>query len=231
MTPNVLGGGVHNHVDAVVLELDEVGGTEGVVDHYRDTVLVGDGGDALNVRDVDTGVTDGLEEDGLGLVVDGLLEGIEVLRVDEVRLDGKLALQTVVEEGVRTTVQRGERDDLIPRAGKVLDGVENRRHAGRGGEGANPTLQSGHALLKSVSGRVRDAGVDVAGDSEVEHVGAIGGVVKDVAGGLVDGDGTRLGAVDHLTSVDLKGIETVVRFGHEWCSFLGEERCLLLVDK
>jgi hypothetical protein len=48
-------------------------------------------------------------------------------------------------------------------------------------------------FLEHVLGRVHDAGVDVAGDLEVEEVGAVLGAVEGVGSRLVDRDGDRLG--------------------------------------
>jgi hypothetical protein len=60
-------------------------------------------------------------------------------------------------------------------------------------------FQFGHALFQHVGGRVHDARVDVAGDLEVEQVGAVPRVVEGVGCGLVDrhrdGLGGRVGTV------------------------------------
>jgi hypothetical protein len=60
-------------------------------------------------------------------------------------------------------------------------------------------FQFRHALFQHVGGRVHDPRVDVAGDLEVEQVGAVLGVVEGVGCGLVDrhrdGLGGRVGTV------------------------------------
>ena len=51
-----------------------VRGGEGVVHDHRQVVLVGDGGDGLEVGQVGVRVAEGLEVDELGVLLDGVLE-------------------------------------------------------------------------------------------------------------------------------------------------------------
>ena len=78
-----LGGGFHNDVGAVLQRAEQVRGGEGVVHDHRQVVLVGDGGDGLEVGQVGVRVAEGLEVDELGVLLDGVLELLRVLGGDE----------------------------------------------------------------------------------------------------------------------------------------------------
>ena len=66
MAADELGGGFHNDVGAVLQRAEQVRGGEGVVHDHRQVVLVGDGGDGLEVGQVGVRVAEGLEVDELG---------------------------------------------------------------------------------------------------------------------------------------------------------------------
>ena len=178
---------------------------EGVVDDDRHAVLVGDGGDAFEVRHVQARVADRLEVDGLGLAVDRLLELVQLGAVDEAEVDAVLG-QRVLEEVVRAAVQRGAGDDVVAGAGQIEDRERLGRLAGRHAERPDATLEGGDALLEDVGGRVHDPGVDVAELLQPEEPGGVVGVVEDVARRGVDRDGAGLGrGVDALAGVDGEG--------------------------
>ena len=56
MAADELGGGFHNDVGAVLQRAEQVRGGEGVVHDHRQVVLVGDGGDGLEVGQVGVGL-------------------------------------------------------------------------------------------------------------------------------------------------------------------------------
>ena len=65
--------------------------------------------------------------------------------------------------------------------------------AARGGDRAGATLERGDALLEHGHGRIRKAGVDVAGLLHVEQGRRGVGVREDERGRLVDRNGARTG--------------------------------------
>ena len=78
-----LGGRVDHDVCAVLDGADQVRGAEGVVDDQRQAVLVGNGGDGINVGDIAVGVAQGLQIDGLGVGLDGVLHFGQIVSVDK----------------------------------------------------------------------------------------------------------------------------------------------------
>ena len=62
---------------------DQVGGAEGVVDDQGQAMLVGNGGDGVNIGDVGVGVAQGFQIDGLGIGQDGSFHLGKVMGVHE----------------------------------------------------------------------------------------------------------------------------------------------------
>ena len=82
----------------------QVRGREGVVDEQRQSVLVRDGRDRLDVEHVAAGVADRLREKRLGVVADRGLPCAQVVGIDPRQLDTQLA-QHVLELVDRAAVQ------------------------------------------------------------------------------------------------------------------------------
>ena len=83
MAADELGGRVDHDVCAVLDGADQVRGAEGVVDDQRQAVLVGNGGNGINVGDIAVGVAQGLQIDGLGVGLDGVLHLGQIVSVDK----------------------------------------------------------------------------------------------------------------------------------------------------
>ena len=65
MAADELGGRLHHDVRAVLQRTEQIRRGEGVVDDHRQMVLMGDGGDGFEVRQVGVRVAEGLEIDEL----------------------------------------------------------------------------------------------------------------------------------------------------------------------
>lgn len=95
--------------------------TEGVVDNERDATGVADLGDLLKIRDVVARVSDGLDVDGLGLLVDGGSDILRLVTVDELGLDSQ-AREHDLELVVGTAIEVGGGDDVVAGVGKGSNG-------------------------------------------------------------------------------------------------------------
>ena len=183
---------VDDEVRAVVQRAQQRRRREGRVDDEREVVLLRDGRVALDVRDVEGRVADGLDEDQARLLVDRGLHGGEVVHRGEVHLDAGVRQDRVeLREGASIEVVR--RDDLVAGLRDVRDGEEDRRRAGGERLGRRAALECREALGEDVVRRVHEAGVDVAQLAKAEEVGAVLRVAEVVGGGAVHGDGARVG--------------------------------------
>src|SRR5262249_6599760 len=143
---------------------------------------------------------------------------------DERGVDAE-APQRDVEEGAGAAVEPGAGHEVVAGAGQAREREELGRLPARGGDGAEPALEAGHARLEGGDGGVGDAAVDVPVLLEGEERGGFGGVFEDETRRLVDGHGARPGgwigrpsgvdgasskAVLLLHGVETRGVKRVV---------------------
>lgn len=123
---------------------------------YNDgnALLVRDLGNGLKVGHVVLGVSNALDVDGLGLVVDGGGDVLDAVAVDELGVDAE-AGQEHLELVVGAAVQKRGGDDVVASVGEGVDGDELGGLAGGGGQGRDTTLERGDALLEDVDRRLR----------------------------------------------------------------------------
>ena len=69
---------------------EQIRGAKGVIDDDRKTMLLGDLGDSVDVGNIGVGVTERLEVNDRGVVLDGPLDLVQVVGIDEGSLDTKL---------------------------------------------------------------------------------------------------------------------------------------------
>ena len=101
-----LGGRVHDDVGAVRQRVDQVGAGDGVVDDERDAVGVGHAGDTLDVEHVVARVADGLAVERLGVRTNSGLPLRKIVRIVNERYGNAHLWERVVQQVVRTAVQR-----------------------------------------------------------------------------------------------------------------------------
>ena len=107
-----LGGRVDHDVCAVLDGTYQVRSAKGVVNDQRQAVLVGNGGNGINVGDIAVGVAQGLQIDGLGVGLDGVLHLGQVMGVDKGGGDAKLG-QGVLQQIVAAAVDGLLRHDVV----------------------------------------------------------------------------------------------------------------------
>ena len=76
-----LGSGVDDDVSAMLDGTDQVRGAEGVINDQRQTMLVSDGCDGINIRNITVGVAQSLEVDSLGVGLDSVLDLFQIVSV------------------------------------------------------------------------------------------------------------------------------------------------------
>ena len=79
MTADELSGGMNHDVCPMFDGSDQVGRAEGVVDDERDLVLMSDISHRLNVDDIDAWISDGFDEDCLGVFIDRFAEILGII--------------------------------------------------------------------------------------------------------------------------------------------------------
>ncbi len=191
MPAQVLGGAVHHDVGPELEGVQQVGAGQGIVHDEGDACFVGDGGDGLEVGDIQLGVAHGLDVDGAGLGPQGGAEGLGLGRIHEGGGDAR-PRQGVAQQVVGAAVEVVPGHHMVAAAQQGGEGKRDGRLARGRGQGPDAALQLGHALLQHGRGGVHDPGVDVSRHFQVEEGRAVLRAVEHVAGGLVDGYGAAL---------------------------------------
>ena len=188
---------------------EQIRGAEGVVDDNRQTVLLGDLGDGVDVGDVGVGVAERLEIDDRGVVLDGTLDLFQVMGIDKGGLDAKLG-ERMLQQVVGATVDGLLSHHVVTGLGKSLQGIGDGSSTGGDGKTRHATLEGGDTVLEDALGGVGQTAVNVTGVGKTKAVGGVLGVAEHIARGLVDrhgaGVGCGIGAL--LANVQLQGIET-----------------------
>ncbi len=181
-----LGGGVDHHVRAVLNGPDQVGGAEGVVNDQGQAVPVSNGRHGVDVGDIAVGIAQGLNKNGLGIVLDRrlcLLQVVDVHKGGLHTVDGQGVGQQVVGAAVDGLLG----DNVVAHMGQRLEGIRNSGSAGGSGQRRRAALQRGDPLLQHVLGGVCETAIDIAAVGQVEAGGGVSGIAEDVGGGLIDG--------------------------------------------
>jgi len=203
---------MHDQRRAHLDRLAQIGRGGGVVDDQGDAVLVGNRRQRRDIGDIATGVGDGLAEDRAGVLVDGGLDGGQIVGIDKGRRPAK-AFEDLRELGDRAAIEPGRGDDVQSWPHQRIERHDLRRVSRRGADSPHATLQRRQTLAQGGDGRVGQARIDIADFLQVEQSRGMVGIAKDIGGGLVDrnlaGAGGRIGA---RARVDLKRVEA--KAGH-----------------
>ena len=132
---------------------EQIRGAESVVDDNRQTVLLGDLGDGVDVGDVRVGVAERLEIDDRGVVLDGTLNLFQVVGIDKRGLDAKLG-ERMLEQVVGTAVDGLLSHHVVTSLGKSLQGIGDGSGTGGDGKTGHATLERGDTVLKDALGGV-----------------------------------------------------------------------------
>ena len=212
MTADKLGGGVNHNVRAVLDGPDQVGGAEGVVDDQGQAMLVGNGGDGVNVGNVGVGIAQSFQIDGLGVGPNG---GLHFGKVVGVHKGGTYAEggQRVGQQIVAAAIDGLLGHDVITGLSKSLNGVADGSRAGGGSQSGNAAFQCRDALFQHILSGIGQPTIDIACIRQTEPGGGVGGVLKDVGSGLVNGHGPGIGGGIglFLTDVELQSFKFIVR--------------------
>ena len=216
MAADKLGGRVDHHIRPVLDGADQVRGAEGVVDHQRQPMSVGQGRDGIQVWDVAVGIAQGLQVDGFGVFLNGLLHLIQVMDIHKGSGNAVLG-QCMGQQVVRAAIKGALGDNVLSCLGQRLDRVGDGGCAGGHRQGGGSPLQGSYPRLQHPLGGVGQSAVDVAWFLQMEPSRRVGGVVKDIGCGLINGHrpGVRGWVGRFLARMELQGFKAMERnMGH-----------------
>ena len=212
VAPDVLGGGIHHDVDAVLDGPEQYRCGHGVVNDHRQAPGVGQFGDALKVRHIVLGVAQALQVHAARVLVGQLGDALGLSGVEEACLDVQLG-KGLGEQGPGPAVEAGGGDEVLPGMGDGQYGGCDGGLAGGHGQAGGSAVQGGQALLEHIVGGVHQAGVDVPEFLQGEQIGRVFGVPKVVGGGGVDGHGPGTGGwIRLLAGMKSFGVDSSDKF-------------------
>ena len=129
-----------------------------------------------------------LSVDKLGIGLDSCLEVLRILGIDEGRRDTE-AGQRDAQEIIRTAVDAGGGDDMIPRTQQREDGRGDGAHPAGGSDRPDPAVDGCQALLQHVGRGIVEARIEVAGLGEIEDTGRMVAALEGEGIALIDGYG------------------------------------------
>jgi len=144
-------------------------------------------GNGLEVWNIVAGVTNGLEINGLGLIINGGNDVLNLVSLNKLGSDTK-SWEHNLELVIGTTVQVASGDNVITSVSEGRNGHELRGLARGGSNGSNTTFQGSNSLFEDIYSGVHNATVDITELLEAEEPRAVSGVIEDVRACSVDGD-------------------------------------------
>ena len=183
------------------------GRREGVVDHQRHAVRMGDLREALDIQHFHARVGKRFAEEELGLRTEaGVHFLIRGLVVHEGDVDAHL-LQGNAQQVEGAAVDVVQAHDVVPRLADVQAGEEVRRLAGGGQDGAHAAFQGVDAGRDHVAGRVRQPRIEIARVLEVEEPAhLVGGLIFERRA-LHDGHLPGFAASGLVARMDAQGVD------------------------
>ena len=173
------------NVSAVLERSDQVRCTECVIYYYRKSVLVCDGGNSVDIRDITVRVSECLEVDSACVFLDGTLYFCEVMCVYECGFNSVLG-QRVCEKVEGTAVDRLLCYDVAAVSCESLDRISDGCCAGCYCECCGTAFQSCYSFLENALCGVRKSSVNVTAGSQVKSCFCVLTVMEDIRCCLID---------------------------------------------
>ena len=172
---------------------------------------MGDFRNCVDVGNIAVRVAEGFQINRAGVVLNGVLNLGEVVRIHARRGDAEMR-QGVLQQVVAAAVNRLLRDDVAAILRLRLNRVVNRRRTGCQRKRRNAAFQRRNALFQHILRGVGQSAVDIARICQTETCGGMGGVLKDVGRGLINRDSAGIGCGIRLflANMQLKGFKLVI---------------------
>ena len=185
VTAQKLGCRVDDDVRAVFDRPDQVRRSEGVVDHQRQSILMRDLRNGVDVGDIAVRIAQRLQENRSGVLLNGPLYFFQIMRVHKCGFDSVLRERVLQQiEGAAVDGLLG--DDVAAVCRQRLDRIGDGCCAGCQRQTCAAPFQSRHSVFQHGLRGIGQPAVDVARVSQSEPVSRMLRVMEYIGGGRVD---------------------------------------------
>ena len=167
MSTDELGCGMHYDIRTVLDRSDQIGGTEGIVDDNRKTMLMRKLRDGINIRDIRIGIAQCLHVYQLGVGANGSLNLCFIMYVHEGGLNAEL-LQGMCKQIIAAAVDRLLSHDVVTLSSQSLYRIGDGCRTAGSRQSRNTTLQRSNSLLQHILGGVGQTSINISCVSKSE---------------------------------------------------------------
>ena len=178
---------------------------------------VGDFRDGVDVRNITVGIAQGLQIDRPGIILNGRLNLLQIMRIHECRGDAVLGKR--VGKQVKTAaVDCLLGDNMAAVRRKCLDRIGDGRRARSHCQGCASALQGSKSLFQNILGGICQPSINITGISQTESVCSMLTVVEHIGSCLINRhrSGICCGIRLLLTYMQLKCFKFIIT--HFYCS-------------
>lgn len=152
---------MYDDICTMLKRAEEVRRAEGVIDDYRQTVLMCDLGDGIYIWNVAVRIAESLEVDELGVVLDCILDFLQIMCINESRINTEF-LQREFQEVVGAALDRLLCYDVVACLCEGGDSVRYGCSTRGNSKRSRAAFEGCDALFQYINRRVRQAAIDVA---------------------------------------------------------------------
>ena len=179
-------GGVHHDVHAVLDGTDQVRCTEGIIYNERKSVPVRDLRDGIQIRDIAVGISQCLQIDRSGIILNGIFQLLQIMGIHEGRSDPILR-ECVAQQIEASAINGLLGHDVSSVGGQRFYRVGNGCRTGCQCQSGGAALQGSHSFFQHILCGVGQPSVDISGIGKTEPVRRVPAVMEYIRGGLVNG--------------------------------------------
>ena len=204
-------GGMHDNIRTMFDRTDQVGCSEGIVDHQRDPVFMCDRRNRVNIGDIRIRVAQGFQIDRFGIRTDRRFHFFKVMRVHKGGAD-PVRLQCMCEQVVAAAVNRFLRYDVIPCRTQRQHCVRDRGCTGADSKRIHTAFQRSDPFFQDLLCRIGKTSVNMSALGKFKPGCRLRAVFKNIGCRLIDrnGPGVRGGIRLFLSDMELHCFKSVL---------------------
>ena len=203
MSANKLGRRVNGNIYTVRKDINQVRCGKGIIRNKWNLVFMRNLSQFFQVRNVNQGVTQGFNQNKLGIVIDSCFHFLQIIHIDKGCCD-TITRKGFFQEIESPTVNSWCCHHVVTSMGKRQNRISHCGHTWSCCKSSNTTFKSSDSFFKGSRCRICNTSIDVAWFSQGKKIGTFLRIVKNKRCCLINRHCTRLGSwIHNLTSMQL----------------------------